>query len=105
MAFLIITLICYIIVAVVRKTKIPNEWLPLISGVLGMILSAVAFYVVPSTVPDPAIGTTLFYGFICGLAATGSNQVLKQAVRFISNKYHIDITLPTVTTQSEEKEK
>ena len=105
MAFLLIILICYFVVATIRKTKVPNEWLPLISGGLGLVLSLIAFYAIPSAVPDPSIGTTLLYGFICGLAATGSNQVLKQAVKFISNKYHIDIALPTVTTQSEEKEK
>lgn len=105
MAFLLIILICYFVVAIVRKTKVPNEWLPLISGVLGLVLSLIAYYAIPSAVPDPSIGTTLLYGFICGLAATGSNQVLKQALKYIKEKYGIAIDLPTITSSDENKEK
>lgn len=96
MSFLTIILICYFVVAIIRKTKIPNEWLPIISGGLGLLLSLIVYVAVPSEVPDPSLSTTLIYGFFCGLAATGSNQVLKQMLMFIKNKYNIDIELPTV---------
>ena len=104
MAFLIIILICYLVVAFIRKTPLKNEYLPLISGTLGLVLGIVAFYVFPSIVPGETIVTTMIYGLSCGLAATGSNQVFKQAVKFIKAKYNININLPTVTSKDEYKE-
>ena len=90
MAFLIIIIICYALVAGIRKTSIANEWLPLISGGLGLILGIIAFYALPSIVPSADLGTTIAYGFFCGLAATGSNQVVKQAAKYIINKYNLN---------------
>ena len=104
MIFLIIILTCYVTVALIRKTKIPNECLPLISGGFGLLLGLVAFYVAPSLVHEQSIGTTLTYGFFCGLAATGSNQVVKQAIKFIKAKYNINISVPTVTPNNKSKE-
>lgn len=105
MAFLMITLICYIVVALIRKTSVKNEWLPLISGGLGLVLGLIAFYAVPSIVPSDTIGVTVAYGFFCGLAATGSNQVFKQAIKYIKDKYGIDIALPVETGEDKnEKE-
>lgn len=100
MAFLMIIFICYIIVALIRQTKVANEWLPLISSVIGVVLSIIAFYTVPSIVPCDTIDTAIFYGFFCGLSATGSNQVLKQAVKYIQNKYGIELHIPTVTSDN-----
>lgn len=102
MAFLVIIFICYLIVACIRKTSLRNEWLPLISGTLGMILGLIAFYACPSIVPNETLGVTIAYGFFCGLAATGGNQVFKQAVKYIKDKYGINITLPTVNTDKKE---
>lgn len=91
MAFLMIIFICYIVVALIRKTPLQNEWLPLISGGIGIVLSLVAFYALPSIVPADSLGTTLFYGFFCGLAATGSNQVFKQAVKYLTSKFNVQL--------------
>lgn len=102
MAFLMIILICYVVVALIRKTSIKNEWLPLISGGLGLILGLIAFYALPSIVPSETVGITIAYGFFCGLAATGSNQVFKQAVKYIKDKYGITIMLPTENTDKKE---
>lgn len=104
MAFLMIILICYIVVALIRKTPIKNEWLPLISGGLGLTLSIIAFYAIPTIVPSDDIGITIAYGFFCGLAATGSNQVFKQAVKYIKNKYGIDISLPQIEEEETKEE-
>lgn len=98
MAFLVIIFICYIIVAIIRKTKIPNEWLPLISSVLGTALSIAAFYVVPSIVPVATVGVTAVYGFFCGLAATGGNQVFKQVVKYINSRFGVNIHIPTINS-------
>lgn len=105
MAFLIIILICYIVVAIIRKTSIQNEWLPLISGALGLLLSALAFYALPTIVPSLDFGTTVAYGFFCGLAATGSNQVFKQALQFIKRKCGIDIDLLAMDTNDDKGDK
>lgn len=101
MAFLMIILICYFIVALVRKTSVKNEWLPLISGGLGLALGLLAFYAFPSIVPSDTLGITIAYGFFCGLAATGSNQVLKQAIKYIKDLYDIDLALPPQDTKEE----
>lgn len=113
MAFLIIIVFCYVVVALIRRTKLPNEFLPIISGVLGLLLGVAAFYAIPSLVPVDNVGLSLAYGFFCGLASTGGNQVFKQAVKFIKSKYNINIDIPEISsgngdTQSEdtsEKEK
>ena len=102
MAFLLIILICYFTVAILRKTKIPNECLPLISGGLGLVFSLIAYYAIPAIVPDQSIGTTLLYGFFSGLAATGGNQVFKQAIKFIQSKYSIDIEVPTLDINTDD---
>ena len=95
MAFLMIIFICYIVVALIRKTPLANEWLPLISGGLGLVLGVIAFYALPSITPSDSVGVTVAYGFFCGLAATGSNQVFKQALKYVANKYGITIFAPT----------
>lgn len=99
MAFLMIILICYITVALVRTTTVKNELLPLISGGLGIVLGVITFYVLPSIVPCTDVGTAIAYGFFCGLAATGSNQAVKQAVKYINTKYGLNITLPTINKE------
>ena len=104
MAFLVIIFICYLTVALIRKTPLKNEWLPIISGCLGLALGLVAFYALPSIVPSESVGVTIVYGFFCGLAATGSNQVFKQTVKYIKAKYNINVDLPTITPDNEDKE-
>ena len=91
MAFIVIMCICYLVVALIRTTPIQNEWLPLISGTLGGILSTLAFYAIPEIVSSTPLGLTVIYGFFSGLAATGSNQVFKQAFKYFANKYGIAI--------------
>lgn len=87
MIFLVIVLICYLIVEIIKKTPIDNEWLPLISGVLGIILSIVSYFALPDYLPVNGLDQVLVYGLFSGLAATGGNQVWKQAVKYLKNKY------------------
>lgn len=102
MAFLVITLICYIVVALIRKTSVKNEWLPLISGGLGLVLGLLAFYAFPSIVPSNDLGVAVAYGFFCGLAATGSNQILKQALKYIAAKYNLHLPSNNIDDKKEE---
>ena len=103
MIFFVSTLVCYFIIAAIRLTKIPNEWLPLISGSIGLTFSTIIYFACPTIMPDISIIDMLIYGFISGLAATGGNQVLKQTLQFFKNKYGISIQLPTVTSKSEDR--
>ena len=104
MAFLLIVLLCYVVVALLRKTKLPNESLPLISGSLGLLLSLLTFYVFPTIVPAQDLGVTMLYGLLCGLAATGSNQVFKQTVKYIASKYKIAIA-PLIDVSTDDSDK
>lgn len=101
MAFLVIIFICYLVVALIRTTPIKNEWLPIISGILGGILATLAFYALPEIVPDSSLGVTVFYGFFSGLAATGSNQVFKQTFKYLVSKFNVQ--LPATSESNKEE--
>ncbi len=72
-----ITVICYLAAQAVKATRLDNKWLPVICGVLGGILGALALYLTPDY-PAGDILTAVAVGIVSGLAATGVNQVLKQ---------------------------
>ena len=74
-----ITVICYLAATAVKQTPLANKWLPSICGALGGLLGLAAMYI---NVPDfPAADplTALAVGIVSGLAATGADQVIKQA--------------------------
>ena len=74
-----ITVICYLAAMAVKQTPLANKWLPPICGALGGLLGLAAMYI---NVPDfPAADplTALAVGIVSGLAATGADQVIKQA--------------------------
>ena len=74
-----ITVICYLAALAIKQTPLANKWLPTICGVLGALLGLAAMYI---NVPDfPANDplTALAVGIVSGLAATGANQIIKQA--------------------------
>jgi hypothetical protein len=76
----VITVLCYLIAALIKTTALDNKWLPVICGVLGGILGVVGLYVMPSfPASDPL--TAAAVGIASGLAATGTNQVFKQLSR------------------------
>ena len=91
MYYPLICIICYIIVFFVRKTKIKNEVLPIISCVLGIVLAIVGFYAFPQFIATDSFLVAIFGGALSGLAATGGNQVFKQALKLFEQKYDIDI--------------
>ena len=89
MAYPIIAIICYILVALIRKTAIKNEWLPLISCGVGAGLALLGFYAVPSLITADVWYTAVVGGAVSGLAATGGNQIFKQAVKLICEEHNI----------------
>lgn len=72
-----ITVLCYLVAACVKVTKLNNKWLPVICGVSGAILGAVAMRVMPEY-PAGDIITAVAVGIVSGFAATGVDQAIKQ---------------------------
>lgn len=76
-----ITVICYLAALAVKQTALANKWLPTICGVLGAVLGVAAYYLGVPDFPANDILTALAVGIVSGLAATGADQLVKQAVK------------------------
>ena len=77
-----ITVICYLIgVASKAVEKIPDNFIPVIVGVAGAILGAIAFAIKMPDFPATDIITAIAVGIVSGFAATGVNQITKQLGR------------------------
>lgn len=73
--------ICYIIgLGCKAAQKIPDEWIPVIMAVVGGILGAVGMNIMPDFPASDYINAVAV-GAVSGLAATGVNQVYKQATK------------------------
>lgn len=72
-----ITVIAYLIGAAVKATALDNKWIPIICGVAGGVLGAVALHIMPDYPADNYI-TAVAVGVVSGLAATGADQIGKQ---------------------------
>lgn len=74
-----ITVIAYLVGIACKTIKaVPDESIPVICGVAGAILGAIGLYAMPDY-PAQDIVTAVAVGIVSGLAATGVNQVFKQA--------------------------
>lgn len=75
-----ITVIAYL-VGMVCKTvpAIKDAWIPAIVGLTGGILGMVAYYTKMPEFDGFHILTAIAVGIVSGLAATGVNQIYKQA--------------------------
>lgn len=75
-----ITIICYLVGAGLKAwDKFDDRKIPVIMGVVGAALGAIAFYAVPKLVVADDIITAIAAGIVSGFAATGINQIFKQA--------------------------
>ncbi len=72
-----ITVICYLVIEIIKTTQLNRKWLPIISGLLGGTLGVVAMLVMPSY-PASDYLNAIAIGIVSGLAATGINQMAKQ---------------------------
>lgn len=72
-----ITVIAYLVGAVVKATPLDNKWIPIICGVAGGALGALAMSIMPDFPAHDYI-TAVAVGIVSGLAATGVNQCIKQ---------------------------
>lgn len=73
-----ITVVCYLAANVIKQTPLANKWLPSICGALGGVLGVVCMNIMPDF-PATDIVTAVAVGIVSGLAATGVNQIIKQA--------------------------
>lgn len=97
----VIVVICYIAITAIKSTKINSKWYPLISCVLGAILAAAMFFVVPEFIGAASLTAAVISGAISGLAATGTNQVFKQLIKAAENGEDLSqvITKPATIPQ------
>ena len=72
-----IMVISYLITEIF-KLFIKKKYLPVVAGVSGLILGIISFYLVPELIGNTNLLTSIAIGIVSGLAATGSNQILKQ---------------------------
>jgi hypothetical protein len=72
-----ITVICYLIIEIIKTTALDHKWLPIISGILGGAVGVVAMLVMPSF-PASDYLNAIAIGIVSGLAATGANQIGKK---------------------------
>ena len=72
-----ITVIAYLVGAVVKETPLDNKWIPIICGGVGGVLGALAMSIM-SDFPAGDYITAVAVGIVSGLAATGANQCVKQ---------------------------
>ena len=77
-----ITVICYLIgMACKGSEHVADKMIPTIMGVYGAILGVVAYFTKMPEVADLHIVTAIAVGIVSGLAATGVNQIFKQAAK------------------------
>lgn len=72
-----IMVISYLITEIF-KLFIKKKYLPVVAGASGLILGIISFYLVPELIGNTNLLTSIAIGIVSGLAATGSNQILKQ---------------------------
>lgn len=75
---LAITVLTYIVGAIVKATKLDNKWIPIICGIFGAVVGVIAFYIGMPDFPANDVITAAAVGAASGFAATGVNQVGKQ---------------------------
>lgn len=75
-----ITVICYLIIEIIKTTQLNRKWLPAISGLLGGGLGILAMFIMPSY-PSADYLNAIAIGIVSGLAATGVNQIAKKLKR------------------------
>lgn len=76
-----ITVIAYLVGIAAKQIKaVPDGRIPVICGVTGAILGVVGLYVMPDF-PAKDIVNAIAVGIVSGFAATGINQVYKQATK------------------------
>jgi ABC-type uncharacterized transport system permease subunit len=77
----LIVVICYVAITAIKSTKMDSRWYPLISCGIGILASTAMYFVLPDFLGATSLMVAVVSGAVSGLAATGSNQVLKQLMK------------------------
>lgn len=81
----VITSIVYAIIDIVKTATNSNEkflkLVPLVACALGIICGVISFYCVPGVLDTTNVFVAIVIGGASGLAATGTNQVIKQLTK------------------------
>lgn len=73
-----IIIICYLVGVLCKAvSKFPDEFIPVIVGVVGGIIAIPAMYIMPEF-PATDVISAIAVGIMSGLASTGVNQIYKQ---------------------------
>ena len=75
-----ITVIAYLVGQAVKAPALDNKWIPIICGIVGGVLGAVAMRIMPDF-PAADYITAVAVGIVSGLAATGIDQIGKQITK------------------------
>lgn len=87
MILIAIVTACYLLVAFIKTTAVRSELLPIISGCVGAALTLLVALLLPSELPTTTTGSSIVCGLFLGLAATGGDQVYKQTVKYLWQKF------------------
>lgn len=75
-----ITVICYLVGLIVKASPWSNnQYIPIACGFVGGVLGLAGLYIGIADFPASDPLTAVAVGIVSGLAATGVNQVVKQA--------------------------
>lgn len=73
--------VCYLVGFLVKtffKNEKLHDTIPGICVILGIILGLISFFTIPNFIPANDWITAIFIGGASGLAATGTNQLIKK---------------------------
>lgn len=90
----VITSIVYAVIDILKTATNKSEkflrFVPLIACTLGILFGVIAFYCVPDVLQTTNVFVAIVIGAASGLAATGTNQVVKQLKKTEENKDESD---------------
>ena len=90
----VITSTVYAVIDILKTATNKSEkflrFVPLIACTLGILFGVLAFYCVPDVLDTTNVFVAIVIGAASGLAATGTNQVVKQLKKTDENKGESD---------------
>ena len=77
-----IAVICYLIgMGLKAWDTFDDRKIPVLMGICGAVLGAVAFYLSPNIIPADDLITAIAIGVVSGFTATAINQAYKQSLK------------------------